>query len=48
MPFNLSFWTKAMILVKISLLIIRVENYDKKANLDQLHENLELLEKIRE
>ena len=47
-PFNLTFETQAVILVKIGLPTLRIENFDGEANSEQLRANVDLLEETHE
>lgn len=42
-PFNLTFGTEAMILVKIGILTMRIEHYEELSNSDSSRANLDLL-----
>ena len=47
-PFNLTYGTKAVILVKVGLTSLRRELFDEQSNDDQLKLNLDCLDEVRD
>ena len=46
-PFNLTYGTEAVILVKVGLISLRKEFFEKQSNDDQLKQNLDCLDEVR-
>ena len=46
-PFNLTYGTEAVILVKVGLISLRREFFDEQSNDDQLKQNLDCLDEVR-
>ena len=47
-PFNLTYGTEAVILIEVGLTSLRREFFDKQDNDDQLKQNLDLMDKVRD
>ena len=47
-PFNLTYGTEAVILVKVGLTSLKREFFDKQNNDDQLKQNLDFLDEVRD
>ena len=47
-PFNLTYSTKAVILVEVGLISLRREFFDEQDNKDQLKQNLDLVDEVRD
>ena len=47
-PFNLTYGTEAVIPVEVGLISLRREFFDEQSNNDQLKQNLDFLDEVRE
>ena len=47
-PFNLTYGTKAVIPIEVGLTSLRREFFDEQSNSDQLKQNLDFLDEVRD